>query len=170
MGGILTHFAWTVILATAVGVAASFTPLRKLEGVGASRIGSLFLYLLVASIGARAEFRHVFDEPGLLLIAAAWITFHAISLLILRWLLKCPIFFLAVGSRLPEATLLRRRERHLIGSWPGPYIRREGPQTGWPGPRPFQALRMAEARKVWVNQNRGPLTRSDTGAFPGLNI
>lgn len=47
---------------------------------------------------------------------------------------------------------------------------REGPQTGWTGPRAFHALRMAEARKVWVNQNRGPLTRSDSGAFPGLNI
>ncbi len=99
LGGILGHFAWTVILVTAVGVTASFTRLRTLEGVGASRIGALFLYLLVASIGARAEFVHLLDAPVLLLVGAAWITFHAVSLLLLRHFLRCPVFFLAVGSQ-----------------------------------------------------------------------
>ncbi len=99
LGGILGHFAWTVILVTAVGVAASFTRLRELEGTGASRIGSVFLYLLVASIGASAEFRHVFDAPGLLVVGGVWIAIHAITLLLLRRLLRCPVFFLAVGSQ-----------------------------------------------------------------------
>lgn len=99
IGGILGHFAWTVILVTAMGVAASLTPLRKLEGAGASKIGTVFLYLLVASIGAKAEFAKVLEVPSLLLIGAAWIVIHALVMLLLWYLLKAPIFFMAVGSQ-----------------------------------------------------------------------
>jgi uncharacterized membrane protein len=99
LGGVLGTFAWTVILVTALGVAISFTPLRKLEGAGASKIGSLFLYLLVASIGAKAEFSKVFDEPGLFVVAAVWLAIHALTLLALRHLLKAPVFYMAVGSQ-----------------------------------------------------------------------
>jgi uncharacterized membrane protein len=99
LGGVLGKFAWTVILVTAFAIAASFTPLRRLEGAGASRVGSLFLYLLVASIGAKAEFERVFDAPGLIVIGAVWIAIHALVLWLLRYLMKVPIFFLAVGSQ-----------------------------------------------------------------------
>jgi uncharacterized membrane protein len=99
LGGILTAFAWTVILVTAVGVVTSFTPLRNLEGAGASQVGSLFLYLLVASIGAKAEFAKVVEEPGLFLVAAVWITIHALVLLAVRHLLRAPVFYMAVGSQ-----------------------------------------------------------------------
>jgi uncharacterized membrane protein len=99
LGNILGEFAWTVILVTALGVAASFTRLRDLEGAGASRIGSVFLYLLVASIGAKAEFARVLDAPALLLIGGIWISFHAVSLLLLWLVLRSPIFFMAVGSQ-----------------------------------------------------------------------
>lgn len=96
---ILGPFAWMVILATAVGVAISFTPLRMLEGAGASRIGSVMLYLLVASIGAKAEFAKVLEVPSLLLIGAVWIAIHAGVLLLLRHRLKAPLFCMAVGSQ-----------------------------------------------------------------------
>ena len=99
VGGVLGRTAWIAILVTAFGVAASFTRVRRLEGAGASRVGSLFLYLLVATIGAKAEFSRVFDAPVLLLIGAMWITIHALSMLVLRYLLKAPVFFLAVGSQ-----------------------------------------------------------------------
>lgn len=99
LGDILGHFAWTVILVTAMGVGISFTRLRNLEGAGASKIGSVFLYLLVASIGAKAEFAKVLDVPVLLLIGGVWIALHAVTLLLLRYLLKAPIFYMAVGSQ-----------------------------------------------------------------------
>jgi uncharacterized membrane protein len=98
-GDIFTEFAWIVIIVTTIGVAISFTPLRKLEGAGASKIGSLLLYLLVASIGAKAEFAKVFQVPGLILIGVVWIAFHAGVLLIVRYLLRAPIFYMAVGSQ-----------------------------------------------------------------------
>ncbi|HIQ21709.1 MAG TPA: DUF819 family protein [Planctomycetes bacterium] len=98
-GGIVGSFAWTVIIVTALGVAISFTALRNLEGAGAGKIGSVLLYLLVASIGAKAKLAEVFQVPALMLIGALWITFHALVLLALRRLLRAPVFYLAVGSQ-----------------------------------------------------------------------
>jgi uncharacterized membrane protein len=99
VGDILSEFAWTVIIVTGIGVAISYTPLRRYEGAGASRIGSLFLYLLVASIGAKAEFAKVLDVPVLLVIGIIWIIIHAVVLLVVRYLLKAPVFYMAVGSQ-----------------------------------------------------------------------
>ena len=98
-GNILGPFAWTVILVTAMGVTISFTPLRNLEGAGASKIGSMFLYLLVASIGAKAEFAKILDVPGLMVIGAVWIVIHAFTLVLLRFVLRAPVFYMAVGSQ-----------------------------------------------------------------------
>ena len=99
IGSIVRRFTWVVILVTTLGMGLSFTRLRKLEGAGASRLGSVMLYLLVASIGAKAEFSKVLDMPALLLVGAVWMTFHALSLLLLRRLLKAPAFYMAVGSQ-----------------------------------------------------------------------
>ncbi len=99
IGNIISGFTWVVIIVTAVGLALSFTRARGLEGFGASRVGSVFLYLLVASIGAHAEFRRVVDAPALVAIGALWMLFHAtILLLVQRWM-RAPIFFAAVGSQ-----------------------------------------------------------------------
>ncbi len=98
-GEILGVFAWKIILVTSIGVAISFTRLKNLEGAGASKIGSVLLYLLVVSIGAKAEFAKVAEAPQFLVICAVWIAFHAIVLLIVRQLMRAPIFCMAVGSQ-----------------------------------------------------------------------
>lgn len=99
IGDIVSGFTWTVLLATAAGVALSFTRARRLEGAGASALGSVFLYLLVATIGARADFARVFEAPGLLVVAALWMLLHAVVVLLVWRALKVPIFFAAVGSQ-----------------------------------------------------------------------
>jgi len=99
VGDIIGPFTWVVLIATTLGVAASFTPLRRLEGSGASAMGSVFLYLLVATIGAKADFAKVFDVPGLLVIGAVWMSLHATVMLLMRRWLRAPIFFAAVGSQ-----------------------------------------------------------------------
>lgn len=93
------HTMWLAILATSFGVGLSFTRIRNLEGAGASTIGAVFLYLLVASIGARADFLSLGDAPALVAIGALWMTFHAITILVVRRILRAPIFFAAVGSQ-----------------------------------------------------------------------
>ncbi len=99
LGAVVNQFTWVVIISTTVGLALSFTPARELEGAGASTIGSVFLYLLVASIGAKAEFARVVDAPAFVAIGAAWMVMHAGFLLLVRRLLRAPVFFLAVGSQ-----------------------------------------------------------------------
>jgi uncharacterized membrane protein len=99
IGTIITGFTWVVILVTTVGVALSFTPLRKLEGAGASRVGMLFLYVLVMTIGAKADFRRLLDAPALVAVGMVWMAFHAGTILLTRRLLRAPIFFAAVGSQ-----------------------------------------------------------------------
>jgi uncharacterized membrane protein len=99
VGDIIKGFTWVVILVTTLGIVISFTSLRNLEGAGASRVGSLVLYLLIASIGAHAEFRRVVETPGLMVVGALWISIHAGVLLLVRRWLRAPIFFMAVGSQ-----------------------------------------------------------------------
>jgi uncharacterized membrane protein len=99
IGTIINGFTWVVLLVTTVALALSFTPLRRLEGAGASSIGSVFLYLLIASIGAQAQFSEVVKAPGLVAVGALWIGIHALAILSVRRLLRAPIFFAAVGSQ-----------------------------------------------------------------------
>lgn len=99
VGNIISAFTWVVIFVTTLGLIISFTPLRQLEGAGASSVGSVFLYLLVATIGAKAEFARVVEVPGLVVIGAVWLGMHAAFILFTRWKLKAPIFFAAVGSQ-----------------------------------------------------------------------
>lgn len=97
--GLTGKFFWLIVLATAGGVALSFTPVRKLEGVGASRIGSAYLYILVATIGMKMDLMAIFHNPGLFLVGAIWISIHALLLLGMAKLIRAPVFFLAVGSQ-----------------------------------------------------------------------
>lgn len=53
-------FFWMVTIATILGISLSFSPLKKYEGAGASKIGSVFIYILVASIGMKMDLGSVF--------------------------------------------------------------------------------------------------------------
>jgi len=94
-----SRFFWIVVLATTAGVALSFTRARQLEGAGASRIGSVCLYVLVATIGMKMDVTAVLDDPALFLVGAIWIAIHALLLIVVARLIRAPVFFLAVGSQ-----------------------------------------------------------------------
>ena len=92
-------FFWLIVLATTGGVVLSFTRARKLEGVGASRVGSVFIYVLVATIGMKMNLMAIFEHPWMFLLGMIWIAFHAGLLIVVALLIKAPVFFLAVGSQ-----------------------------------------------------------------------
>ena len=94
-----SSFFWLVIISTSIGVILSFTRVRKLEGSGASRVGSLFIYILVLTIGLKMDINSIFNDPGLFLIGFIWLGFHVIILLITAKLIRAPFFFVAVGSQ-----------------------------------------------------------------------
>jgi uncharacterized membrane protein len=93
-----SSFFWIVVLATTFGLIASFTPARRLEGAGASRVGQVLLYVLIATIGMQMNLRAVFSSPGLFLVGGIWLAFHALVMLIVARAIKAPVFYLAIGS------------------------------------------------------------------------
>jgi uncharacterized membrane protein len=95
---IISHTTWTVVLATSLGLALSFTPARKLERVGASRAGYLALYLMLTAIGAQADLKKVVEAPLYLLVGAVWLGVHIAVLFIVARLIRAPLFFVATGS------------------------------------------------------------------------
>ncbi|MBT42400.1 MAG: hypothetical protein CMF12_07725 [Idiomarina sp.] len=92
-------FFWVIVLATAGGIALSFTRARTLEAAGASKIGSVFVYILVASIGLHMDVTAIVDAPKYFLIGAIWMLIHAGLMLLVAKLLKAPVFYMAVGSQ-----------------------------------------------------------------------
>lgn len=94
-----SKFLWMVVFATAIGIGLSFTKAKNYEGAGASKIGSVFIYILVATIGMKMDLGAIFENPGLIAIGLVWIVIHALLLLLVAKLIKAPFFFLAVGSQ-----------------------------------------------------------------------
>ncbi len=94
-----SSFFWMITIATAVGIILSFTRAKEYEGAGASKIGSVFIYFLVATIGMKMDLTMVFDNPGLIAIGLVWMAIHAGLLILVAKLIKAPYFFLAVGSQ-----------------------------------------------------------------------
>tara|TARA_B100001093_G_scaffold520472_1_gene616369 strand:- start:9657 stop:10910 length:1254 start_codon:yes stop_codon:yes gene_type:complete len=94
-----SNFLWMVVVATIFGIALSFSSFKSYEGVGASKIGGVFIYILVATIGMQMDLSKILENPGLLLIGFVWICIHAALLILVAKLTKSPFFFLAVGSQ-----------------------------------------------------------------------
>lgn len=92
-------FFWLIVLSTTIALCLSFTKVRQLEGAGASRYGSLFLYILVATIGMKMDTMAIFDNPGFFLIGLIWMAIHASLLIMVAKIIRAPLFFLAVGSQ-----------------------------------------------------------------------
>jgi uncharacterized membrane protein len=92
-------FLWVIMIATAVGIALSFTPARKLEGAGASRIGSVMIYFLVASIGLSMDVTAIFEVPKYFLIGIIWMLVHAGLIVLVARMIKAPLFYMAVASQ-----------------------------------------------------------------------
>ena len=94
-----SQFFWLVVIATTGGLLLSFTKARELEGAGASKLASVMLYVLIASIGMGMDIGSVVERPGLFAVGALWMAIHAGLLLAVGRAIKAPTFYLAVGSQ-----------------------------------------------------------------------
>lgn len=94
-----SKFFWIIVIVTTAGLLLSFTKARRLEGVGASKMGSVFLYILVATIGMKMNILAIFSNPGLFMVGGIWMLVHITLLLSVGKLIKAPFFFTAVGSQ-----------------------------------------------------------------------
>lgn len=94
-----SNFFWVAVLATTFGLVLSGTKLRQLEAVGSSKIGSVFVYVLVATIGMHMDVTAITAYPVMFLVGLVWILFHAGLMLLMLRVLKAPVFYMAVGSQ-----------------------------------------------------------------------
>ncbi|WP_299062239.1 DUF819 family protein [uncultured Polaribacter sp.] len=94
-----SKFFWLISISTIIAIILSFTKAKNYEGAGASKIGSIFMYILVATIGMKMDLTMIFDNLGLIAIGAVWMAIHAGLLILVAKLIKAPYFFLAVGSQ-----------------------------------------------------------------------
>jgi len=94
-----SSFFWMISIATVIGVLLSYTKARDYEGAGASKFGSVFIYILVASIGMKMDLTLIFENKMLIVIGLVWMAMHAGLLILVAKIIKAPYFFLAVGSQ-----------------------------------------------------------------------
>jgi uncharacterized membrane protein len=95
---IISNTTWAVLIVVTVGLMLSFTRLRRLEEVGASRFGYAALYLLLSGIGAQADLIAVLSAPLYFAAGVLWIMVHVAVLLVTARIIRAPLFFVATGS------------------------------------------------------------------------
>jgi uncharacterized membrane protein len=94
-----SSFFWLISISTIVAILLSYTKAKNYEGAGASKLGSIFIYILVATIGMKMDLNQALDNPGLMAIGFVWMGIHATLLIIVAKIIRAPYFFLAVGSQ-----------------------------------------------------------------------
>ncbi|MAX71559.1 MAG: hypothetical protein CMC76_10765 [Flavobacteriaceae bacterium] len=94
-----SSFFWMISISTIIAILLSFTKAKNYEGAGASKFGSVFIYILVATIGMKMDLTLIFNNWQLIIIGIVWMTIHALLLILVAKLIKAPYFFLAVGSQ-----------------------------------------------------------------------
>ena len=99
LSSLYSSFFWLIVIATTLGLALSFTKLKSYEGAGASKFGSVFIYILVATIGMKMNIGEVFNNISAFFIGLTWMLIHVSILLLVAYLIKAPFFFVAVGSQ-----------------------------------------------------------------------
>jgi len=99
LNSLMSGFFWLIVAATTIGLGLSFTRARQLEGVGASRWGTVFIYILVATIGMKMNLSEVWENIGLFAVGLVWMLIHVTILLVTAKLIRAPFFFVAVGSQ-----------------------------------------------------------------------
>lgn len=92
-------FVWVVVLSTLIGLGLSFTRARALDGAGASKVGTLLLYILIACIGMQMDIEALADRPWLFALGLIWISVHIVLLWLLGKALRVPFFYFAMGSQ-----------------------------------------------------------------------
>ena len=103
LSSVTKGFFWLVVTATAIGIGLSFTRARSYEGAGASKMGSVFLYVLVATIGMKMDIGSLIENWSMygsaVTIGLLWMLVHIVVLLVVAKLIRAPFFFVAVGSQ-----------------------------------------------------------------------
>jgi uncharacterized membrane protein len=98
LGSLLASYTLGVTLLAIVGLALSFTGLRKLEARGAVAVGYGAQFLYFTSLGAQAEVDAILKMPVLIIAGLVWLLVHVIFLMVGARLVRAPLGLPAVAS------------------------------------------------------------------------
>lgn len=90
---------WTILIASTLGLGLSFTPLRRLESFGASKIGYAILFLVLTAIGAKANLAAIAHAPILVIAGFVWVLIHVAILISVGRFVRAPLCLLATASQ-----------------------------------------------------------------------
>jgi len=99
LGTAVTHATWTVLIVTSLSLALSFVPAFSTAGGLTEKWGATILYILLASMGARARFTDIFQSPRFLALGVVWLAVHGLALLAAARFLRAPLALLATASQ-----------------------------------------------------------------------
>ena len=78
---VLGYYGIMIVLVTLAGLGLSLTPVARLEGYGASKMGYALLFIVLARIGAKGDLNAIREFRLYLLMGAVWILTHGAVLL-----------------------------------------------------------------------------------------
>ena len=90
---------WVLLLASTSALLLALTPLRRLKSWGAPKIGTLLLYLVLVTIGAKTTLGASFGAPIFLVYGVLAFAIHAILALALGKMFRVPFFLLSTASQ-----------------------------------------------------------------------
>ncbi|MHC5097055.1 MAG: DUF819 family protein, partial [Planctomycetota bacterium] len=96
---VVNPVAWSVIIATIIGIGLSFSPASQLQTRGSNKIGFFLLYLVLASIGAKTNLSFMGNLPIFLIAGATWMLIHATCLLLATRIFRAPMALAAAASQ-----------------------------------------------------------------------
>jgi len=96
----VTTATWSILLVTTAALALSLTPVARLERrYEVSRLGTLCLLVLLASIGARVDLHAFRQVPAYLVAGITAVLVHALVLGLIGWWGRIPLGMLATASQ-----------------------------------------------------------------------
>ena len=99
IGSVLKNFTWVIILATVIPLLLAMTPAKRIESIGSSSMGSFMLYVLLTTIGARADLGALQSAPIFIIAGLVWVSIHGFILIVGGKIFRIPIAILASASQ-----------------------------------------------------------------------
>jgi uncharacterized membrane protein len=95
----LSLTGWVILLASTAAVLLALTPVRALEKLGASKLGSFLLYVVLITIGAKTTVTSLQAAPAFMVYGTMVLILHGILLFAIGRALRVPLFLLATASQ-----------------------------------------------------------------------
>jgi uncharacterized membrane protein len=90
---------WTFLFSTIIGLGLGITRISKSYEMGGDVVSSIFLYIIIASIGLKISLGHLFSTPILLFTGFLWISIHGLAIFAAGKLTKAPYHYMAIASQ-----------------------------------------------------------------------